>query len=281
MIVVAVLILTVTISAVEVQKPYIEPNIVISADSVSDSVSYDITYDAVTEKNVLTLSVEDLGICIYDDSKTSYIDGIRINGETVDSLKFPIDISKENKIVVRTVYKEDFTGTLAQITDGTYDYTNLLTNPVGILITAYYVLAFVLTLGSVIAMFRGKNKKIKTSEDIANAVDTRAKEAFNLMSDKISEVLKPFVQSMYDTQETIVEAVVLMNSKDPNSHLEALECLKKIASTDVMSAISKVGTELKSVITDTQTHKQHAIDNLTKIAETTQEESANVQPPIL
>lgn len=265
----------------EVQQTFVEPTIVISADSVNDSIVWDVTYDAITDKNVLTISVEDLGICVYDDPDTSYIDGIRVNGETVDSLKIPIDISKENKIIIRTTYKDDFTGVLAQIADGTYDYTNLLTNPVGIAMAGYYVLSFILTFCSVIAMLTGKNKKVKSSEDIAKAVDTRASEAFTLMSNKVSEILQPFTKSMFDTQESIVEAIVLMNSKDPNAHLEALECLKKVASTDIGSVISKIGTELQTNISNTQDHKQHVIEDLTKIAETAQEESANVQPPIL
>ena len=269
------------ISATEVQNTVVEPNITVSADSVYDIIDYEVGYDAILDSNVLTLSVEKFGVCIYDNPDTTYIDGIRFNGETVNSLKIPIDVTKQNKIVIRTAYKDDFTGTLAQMSDGTYDYTNFLTNPVGALVTGYYILAFILALGSVIAIFTGKKKKVKTSEEIANTVDTRAAEAFATLSNKISEVLTPFVQSMYDTQETIVEAIVLMNSKDPNSHLEALECLKRVASTDVTNAISNIGDELKTVISYAQDHKHNAIESLTNIAETAQEESANVQPPIL
>ena len=282
-----VLIFTISVNAEEIIEPttpeYVEPNIVISADSVNQSVIWDVYYDALTDKTILSLSVEDLGICIYDVPETSYIDGIRINGETVDSLKIPIDASVENKVVVRTVYKDDFTGTLAQISDGTYDYINLLKNPVGLLTAGYYVLAFILTLVSIIMLFTGKKKKVKTSEDIAKSVDTRANEAFNLMSTKVADILNPFVSSIYETQETLVKAIVLMNSKEPNSHLEALECLKKISIADVNSVISKVESEITNTINTEQAHKNNVLEDLTKIAETAQEESANVikELPIL
>ena len=283
------LIFTVSVNAEETAEhtppTYVEPNIVISADSVNDGVLWDIMYDAITDKTVVHLTVDTFGVCIYDNPETTYIDGIRLNGETVDSLKFPIDLSKENKIVIRTVYKDDFTGTLAQIKDGTYDYTNLLTNPVGLLTVGYYILALIAVLVSIISAIRGKNKKVKTSEDIAAAVDTRAESAFNALTinfmTEVSTVLEPFFKSMSDTQETIVEAIVLMNSKEPNSHLAALECLKKVASKDATALISQVGEELTNTVENAKAHMAQNLEELIKIAEPTQEESANVELPIL
>ena len=139
----------------------------------------------------------------------------------------------------------------------------------------YYVLSIIITICSLASLIFGKNKKSKTASEIASAVDTRALNAFNELSTKIPEILQPFVKSVHDTQEVLVEAIVLMNSKEPNSHLEALECLKKISISNVGNTISEVETELNTLITKNTEHLRNNINNLTKIAETAQEESAN------
>lgn len=272
-------IFSIYINAEEVQQVVIEPDIVISADSVDDNVSYNIMYDAILDETILTLTVETLGVCIYDSPDTAYIDGIRFNGETVNSLKIPIDVSKENKLVVRTVYKDDFTGVLAQITDGTYDYTNLLKNPIGLFTVGYYILAIISVLIGIIAALKGKSKKVKTSEEIASAVDKHSEKAMfdltTVIKNEVTSTLTPFFKSMTETQGSIIESIVLMNSKDPNSHLESLECLKKVASTDINGIIEKVSSELNNTIENAKNHKQHNLDILKTIAETTQEESAD------
>jgi hypothetical protein len=86
----------------------VEPIITISSDSADDFVTYTISQDVFTNTTVLNLVAGSFGICIYDDPSTNYIDGIRLNDETVTSTTFPIDLSKSNKITVRTTYKDDF-----------------------------------------------------------------------------------------------------------------------------------------------------------------------------
>lgn len=264
----------------EVSETVIEPVISVTADSVDDNILYEVQYDAILDQVCLKLTVDTLGVCIYDDPETSYIDGIRLNGETVNSLKIPIDVSKENKVVIRTVYKDDFTGVLAQITDGTYDYAKLLTNPVGLLMAGYYVLAALLTAISIIAALKGRSKKVKSSEEIASAVDSRADSASTKLKEEAIELFKPVFTKILQSQEAIVKSLVLTHSKDSNSHLEALESLKSISGLGVDGIIDKIQAEVMSNIRTEDTHKQHVIDDLTKIAETAQEESADGEIPI-
>jgi hypothetical protein len=268
------------------EKTLVEPEIVLSPDSVDDFVTYTISQDVFENKTVINLVAGTFGICIYDNAETDYIDGIRLNDETVTSTTFPIDLSKSNKITVRTTYKDDFTGKLAQIADGTFDYTELIKNPITLFMAAYYILAIISVLIGIVASLFGKKKKVKTSNEIAAAVDTRAKEACGEMKSdfiaEVSTVLEPFFKTMSSTQEAIIEAIVLMNSKDDNSHMQALECLKKVSSADVKGVISTVHTELAKVIQAKKTHKAQTLQNLTQIAETAQEVSANVNtPPVL
>lgn len=285
LVIVTAIVLAVTSHAVEVSptQELKQPDLTISADSVSEEVSYTVTYDAVTNTNILTLNVQTFGVCIYDDLETKYLDGIRLNGETVPALSFPVDLTKENKITVRTVYKEDFTGTMAQIADGTYDYTELLKNPITLLMGVYYVAAFVSVLCGIIATVTGRKKKIKTANEIAGTVDEHSKQAFDALTvnftSEVTKTLEPMFKTMSDTQVAIIKAITLMNSKEDGSHLQALECLAKVASVDVQKVISVVHEELEKTMYNAQAHKQEVIESLTRIAETAQEESANVNTP--
>ena len=255
---------------------YYEPIFKYTNGSVSE-VFYDVDYDKLTEQFYITLSLDKFGTCIYDDSSTSYIDGIRVNGQTVDSLRLYIDPTIPNTIEVRTVYQNDFTGTLAQISDGTYDYANLLKNPVTLLMAGYYVLATIFTLASIIVLLKNKKTKVKSSEEIASAVDTHAKTSFDTLSSEviaeIKSLLAPAFSAMTNSQEAVVKSIVLTHSKDPNAHLEALNSLRGISDFNLADLIDKVATSIKEHITADEIHKQNVLEDLTNIAETTQEGS--------
>ena len=150
----------------------------------------------------------------------------------------------------------------------------------------YYLLAALSVIIGIIATVFGRKKKVKTSNEIADAVDTRAKEACGEMKtdfmSKVSDTLAPFFETMSKTQECIIEAIVLMNSKEDGSHMQALECLKRVSSTDVQAIISSVRDELSKTIQAKKAHKENTLETLTQIAETTQEVSADVNtPPVL
>lgn len=262
-----------------------QPDVSTTVDSVTDEITYSVTYDATTNTNVLNINVDAFGTTIYDDPETKYIDGIRLNDNTVESLVIPIDLSAENKIVVRTVYKDDLTGTLAQIADGTYDYTKLLENPLALLMGLYYVASLISIVAGMFGIARSRKKKVKTYDEITANVDVRAKEAFtnfsNAFMDEFKKAVEPVFKTLSDTQVSVVESITLMNSKDPSSHLQALDCLKRVAGTDVQGVLDTVHSELEKSIENAHIYKENSINTLTKIAETAQEESANGTLPIL
>lgn len=267
------------------EEDIIEPVFKFTSGSVSD-VDYELSYDALTDQIYLYLTPLKFGTCIYDDPSTSYLDGIRVNDITVDSAKFSIDVTKENVISIRTDYKDDFTGTLAQMYDGVYDYTNLLKNPITLFMAFYYLLAIVLTFASIVALVKGRKTKAKTSEETASAVDKHAETAFgNLTTGILGEVktaLTPFFSKMTETQDNIIKSIVLMNSKDPNAHLEALNSLKTVSSAEITQILDEISNNLKQNIVDNITHATNNIEDLTKIVEAAQEVSDNVSDlPIL
>jgi hypothetical protein len=236
-------------------------------------VSGEFIYDNLTEQYYFKIDVDKFGACIYDSPETSYIDGIRINDLTVDSLKVPLDPTVPNIIEVRTDYKEDFTGTLAQIYDGTYDYANLLKNPVTLFMVLYYVLACILTITSIVILIKSKSNKAKTAEETAQVVDAHAKTACSDFKTEAINIFKPLFNTITRSQEAIVKSLVLTHSKDPNSHLEALESLRTISGIDVDLILTIVENELRDGITLETQHKQDVLEDLTKIAETTQGDS--------
>lgn len=264
-IIVAILCLATVIFAEDVQ--IVEPSVSQTADSVGD-VSWEIVYDELTKQTYIVFDSDTFGTCIYDNPETDFIDGIRINDQCVTSTKVPIDVTKANTIIIRTVYKDDFTGILAQISDGTYDYTKLLSNPIVLFTVIYYILAIVSVFITIIAALRNKNKQVKTGDEIASTVDKHAEEAYNNLTtnilQNITTTLTPLFKNMSDTQEAIVKSIVLMNSKDSNTHLEALECLKKVSNSDVLQSISKISDELQTSIAEAKTHKEHIIEGLNK-----------------
>lgn len=275
--IVAILILgfTCMAQATEVAPVLQQPEFSTTVDSVTEDVSYSVTYDATTNTNLLNIEAQAFGTCIYDDPETSYIDGIRINDQTVDSLIIPIDLSVPNKITVRTVYRDDITGTIAQIADGTYDYTELLKNPLALAAGAYYVISILSVICGMIGVARSRKKKVKSNDEIAGTVDARAKAAFDSLSANIMAEVKSAVEPVFktisETQTAIVESIVLMNSKDKSSHLQALDCLKRVAGTDVQGILDNVHSELEKTIENAKLHKEEAVNTLAKIAETVQE----------
>jgi hypothetical protein len=248
---------------------YYEPVHKYTNGSVSE-VFYDVGYDKLTEQFYITLSLDKFGTCVYDDSSTSYIDGIRVNGLTVDSLRLYVDPTVANTIEIKTVYKDDFTGTLAQISDGVYDYANPLKNPVTLLMAGYYALAALFTIASIIVLLKSKKTKVKTSEENAQSIDVHAKSACADLKNEAISIITPVFNTLARSQEAIVKSIILTHSKDPNSHLEALESLRTISGLDINDVLVKVANEIRDSISLETQHKNNALEDLTKIAEAAQ-----------
>lgn len=200
-----------------------------------------------------------IGHVIYDDPETSYIDGIRINGSTVETLKVPVDGTGVTEYVVnvRTVYTEGVLGDIARMSDGTYDWTKLLENPVMVFQLAYWALAILTVVAGLITSVLGKKKKVKTADEIASSVDAVAKEALSKIEHKVTDTVITEFTPVFDTilkgLENVVKAVTLSTSNSKEAPSALLDVLKESATTDDVNAL---------------------IDNIRKAVESKAEESA-------
>jgi hypothetical protein len=85
-------------------------------------------------------------------------------------------------------------------------------------------------------------------------------------------------KTLSDTQVAIVESIALMNSNDKTSHLQALDCLKRVSGIDVQGVLDNVHTELEKTIESAKAHKEDSINTLSKIAETVKEQVTETLP---
>lgn len=251
-------------------------SVVYTADSVTPTgVSWEFEIDILSQQTYLVIRPElSAGYVIFDDPATQYIDGIRVNGQTVDSYKVPIDYTQDvdYEIVVKTGYDEGFVGSLAQISDGTFDWMSLLENPVGLLIAAYYVLATIFVVVGIVSAVRGKNKKVKSADDIAKQVQTTSETAaMGILEGKVL----PVVTAIQETSQALVKAFALTTSKSKEAPTALLDILQKVSNTDTAAAIEEAKKVIAEDRAKAEAQLQHTKDVLNDIAHTVQEVSNN------
>lgn len=214
-----------------------------SESTAKTGISYE-TYsdELVNESGFKILDELPIGHVIYDDPETSYIDGIRVNGDVVESLKVPLTDATEYVVVVRTVYAEGVLGDIARMSDGTYDWTKLLENPIMLLQLAYWVLAIVSVVAGALISSHSKKTKAKTANEISEGVEGICKEYLEKMKHELTEVVisdaTPILQKILYSFEDVIKAVTLSTSKSKEAPLALLDLLQHAAnSTDVSSLI--------------------------------------------
>lgn len=251
-------------------------NIIYTEDSVSwYGIDWESSIDVLT-KNVYLEIIDDLpaGYVIYDSPDTPYIDGIRVNGNTVDSTKFAIDWTQDinYEVIVKVDYAEGILGDLARMSDGTYDWTKLLENPVGLLMALYYVLATLSVIIGIFAMWRGKNKKVKTADEISKSVEEKAHEsAMNIINNQVL----PIVTSFQNTSQALVKAFALTTSKSKEAPTALLDVLQTVSSTDAASAIEQAKATIANDRAAADAARQETLEKLQSIAQTIQEVESN------
>lgn len=289
---VLVCILVVPVSAEEVQGPMLDTseawatevmntienhkhgdvNIIYATDSVLSSGIYaDSDIDLLSKQVLFVIDVDlPAGYVVYDDPSTEYIDGIRLNGNTVNSYRVPIDYTQDVdfELIVKVVYAEGITGTLAQMSDGTYNWLQLLENPIGLLMGLYYVLATLSVFVSLIMLMKGKGKKAKTADEIAVAVTNAAETA---AVNAVEQQVLPIVSSFQNTAQAIVKAYALTTSKSKEAPLALLDVLQEVSNTDATAAIEHAKQLIEQSRNLAETSRQETIDKLNSIAHTNQE----------
>lgn len=255
--------LTLTVFGVTVfaeeSNPAPSPELTFDIKYTSDSVLYSgISYETYVEPGTLKIGfeiVKDLpvGYAIYDSTDTPYIDGIRVNDETVESLKMLLTEDVYNYTIdVKTVYAEGILGDLASMSDGTYDWASLLSHPIVLLQGIYFTLAIVSILAGIVTAFFGRGKKVKTADEIAAKVSEASELAIvnvekRITERVISEVL-PIVQLIFDDVQNAVKAIVLSTSKSKEAPIALLETLKDSADVSTSKLIDEIRAKVEECI---------------------------------
>ena len=219
--------------------------------------------------------VEDLSIghIIYDNPDTAYIDGIRVNGETIDSLTIWIDENVIYDVTVRTVYEDNLLGDIAKIIDGTFDFKTLLENPVMLLMGAYYVISIFSVIIATFTTAVSKNKKVKSADEIAAKVDTSAQDAVEKMRTEVTDIVlnqvQPILQTILSDIKNVVTAVTLSASKNKEAPLAMLDTLQKAAnSADATGLIDSIRKMVANGIAKDDAAHAANVEDLHRIANT-------------
>lgn len=188
-----------------------------------------------------------IGYAIYDDPETEIIDGIRINGEEVTSLRIPIleDHSVfEYDVAVRTVYVDTAAGSLAQILDGTFDYSKLLTNPIVLFQIIYWAFMALTGIAGFVIIITNKGRKIKSSDEIAGKVTENVATLENRLVEAVTRVVSeevlPLARASVKSGKEAVKAIILSNSASKEAPLALLDVFKDSEEIDVEGIVESV-----------------------------------------
>lgn len=250
----------------------------------SDSaVKSGISYETYVEPGTLKVGFEivkdlPIGYVVYDSESTPYIDGIRLNGDTVETLNFHIDENVTHyTITVKTAYADGFLGDLARMSDGVYDWSEMLSNPLVLFQVVYTVLALLSVISGIGAAFLGKKKKVKTADDIAGKVTEASETAIVNVEKRVTDCviaeIMPIVQVILDDVQNVVKAITLSTSKSKEAPIALLDTLKDSANVTTEALIEKI----KQALTDSiSLDNQHREENLKFLHEL----SAEVVKPV-
>lgn len=255
----------------------------------SDSVYFaGITCEPYVEPGTLAVGfeiVKDLpvGYAIYDAGDTPYIDGIRINGETTESLKVLLTEGVTTYTVdVKIVYVEGILGDLASMSDGTYDWAKLLENPIILLQGIYFVLATLSIVVGLVATLFGKGKKVKTADEIANKVAESSEIAIanveKRVTDAVIDEVIPIVEKILDSTQNVVKAITLSTSKSKDAPIALLDTLRDSANVNTAELIDTIKNTLQNALNQESAVHEERAKELHEIANATPAEP--VKPSI-
>jgi hypothetical protein len=237
-------------------------------------MTYKLYDDPISEQSGIEL-VPDFGIgyTIFDDPETEIIDGIRINGQEVTSLRIPMTedtVVKSYEVSIKTVYQEGASGTIAQILDGTFDYTKLLTNPIIVFQLIYWVCMAITGIFGIAALSKSKGQKVKTSDEIASKVtenmDLFKDDLLKTVTGMVKAEILPLAEASVKSGQDAVKSILLSNSKSKDAPLAILDLFKDAEGIDIKDVVDRVCTEfLKCKAADDQKHTENS-NALLKIA---------------
>ena len=266
------------------------------------STGYDVTVlytsDSVDRKGVSTEPYTDtlkfetgfiitvdtsLGVEVYDDPSTAHIEGIRVNGQEVNSRIIPIDLDNPQEYIVevRLVYSEGLLGTLAKISNGEFDWNTIMQEPVLAMQLVYYAIAALSTILGGFGVLVSKKKKVKTADDIASKVDERVREGCTTFAVAYTDVLKenlvPIFNDLVHTNQAVIKALTLSTSKNKEAPVALLDLLKEVSDVNVEKTIDEAREEVLKNIALTEEKRENIHNVLHNIANGTYQEVHHAQ----
>lgn len=276
-------IFTVSVSAEEIETVTEEPlslddftfTFTYTSDSaVKEGMSYQTYEDPISGQSGIELIPNfGIGYALYDDPDTEIIDGIRINGAEVSSLRIPITADtgvSEYTVAVRTVYTQGASGDLAQILDGVYDYSKLITNPIVIFQLLYWVFMAIAGFTGLITAARSKRQKVKTADEIAEKVSEKAtaiqEYLLTAVTDMVKSEILPLAQASVRSGKEAVKAIVLSTSKSKEAPSALLDVFKTSEDIDVADIVDKAYETLSKAVSEHEAKHAANISALHNIA---------------
>lgn len=276
-------IFTVSVSAEEIETVTEEPlslddftfTFTYTSDSaVKEGMSYQTYEDPISGQSGIELIPNfGIGYALYDDPDTEIIDGIRINGAETVSLRIPVtsDTSVlEYTVAVRTVYTQGASGDLAQILDGVYDYSKLITNPIVIFQLLYWVFMAIAGFTGLITAARSKRQKVKTADEIAEKVSEKAtaiqEYLLTAVTDMVKSEILPLAQASVRSGKEAVKAIVLSTSKSKEAPSALLDVFKTSEDIDVADIVDKAYETLSKAVSEHEAKHAANISALHNIA---------------
>lgn len=249
------------------------------------SVNYKFTSDSVYKKdNILTVEVQKesdgyetlllkqnyvLGYEIYDNPETPYIDGLKVNDEFVTDWRvehFAVDLN--HTITIKTVYSSGVDGMIASAKDG--DLSKILSNPLVLLQLGYYSLAAVSLIIGGFGLFKSRKLKLKSSEEIANAVTKQAELSKQNITDAtigiLNNLVTPVFEKLKAQNQSIIEALVLAKSGKSEDIIAMIDLLKKSASEDISVITEQIKKSIEEANNLADKTKQEAIKVIKEIS---------------
>lgn len=264
---------------------------VMLSTAATPTVSY--TNDSVYTKDCVTMTVveeEDLsytlvleqkdllGYCVYDETDTPHIDGLRLDEEYIYNWEVTnYDPTVEHTLYIKTVYTTDVAGMLAAAKDG--DFSAVLSNPLTILQLIYYIIAGLSIILGGFGLLKSRKVKIKDHNEIAATVKNAATESMlsieTLTSAIIENVFIPAVKNIQDQSNGILEALILSKNDDADSKLAMVDLLKRAATgfdaeklaEETKEKIKEALAKQQALLEAAKKAKEQILENVQKVAD--------------
>ena len=239
-------------------------------------------YDELEEKLYLSLVVDlPTGYVIYDNIETEYTDGLKINDSYAVLGNKPFKIYLDDPLtsytfLVKTTYSDTMYGTIAKIQDGNATILDLFENPVMLMQVAYYFTAAVSLIVASVLASKSKKYKAKTTDEIATATentikttnDANKQELISAVLGVVTEQLLPAINNCVSSNQSVVKAVALSNSKSKTAPVALLDVLHEVAEGAVAETVSEETAATEQAIEAEEVKIEQTVAALHEIANT-------------